>query len=267
MTLPGGTITIAGKTVSRLGLGTMRFAGRDSWGDLRSERVGPMAVLLEAVRTHSITHIDTADAYGPHTVEDLIHDTLSPYRFDRDVLIATKVGMIRPGPHMWMPHGHPAYLRAAVEGSLRRLGIEQLDLCYLHRNDPAVPFLDQVGALAELQAEGKIAHIGLSKVRPDEIDQAAAVIAVAAVQNKLNQELPDDLATVEHCRTLGIPYVAYSPLGAGTLARRGGATKALRWLLDLGPHVAPVPGTGSLGHLRELVRYVEPTGRQGGLAT
>lgn len=253
MTAPGGTITIAGKTVSRLGLGTMRIAGRDSWSDLRTDRVNPMTVILEAVRTHGITHIDTADAYGPHSIEDLIYRTLSPSRFDTDVLIATKVGMIRPGPRTWMPHGHPAYLRAAVEGSLRRLGVEQLDLCYLHRNDPAVPFLDQVGALAELQTEGKIAHIGLSKVSPNEIDQARTSIAVAAVQNKLNQELPDDLATVEHCRTLGIPYVAYSPLGAGALAGQGGAAKALRWLLDLGPHVAPVPGTSDLRHLRELV--------------
>ncbi|MCJ1677051.1 aldo/keto reductase [Streptomyces sp. APSN-46.1] len=250
---PGGTITIAGKTVSRIGFGTMRLAGHDSWGNLRTKRVEPMAVLLEAIRLHGITHIDTADAYGPHTVENLIHDTLAPYWFDMDVLIATKVGMLRPGPRTWTPHGYPAYLRAAVEGSLRRLGVEQLDLCYLHRNDPAVPFLDQVGALAELQAEGKIAHIGLSKVGPEEIDQAATVAPIAAVQNKLNRERPDDLATVEHCRVLGIPYVAYSPLGSGALARDGGAGDALEWLLGLSPHVAPMPGTSDSHHLGELV--------------
>ncbi|MFF9982845.1 aldo/keto reductase [Streptomyces erythrochromogenes] len=257
MNAPGGTITIAGKTVSRLGLGTMRLGGRESWG-LPTERATLMTVLIKAIRTHGITHIDTADAYGPHTVEDLIHDSLSPYWFDTDVLIATKVGMIRTGPQTWLPHGHPNYLRAAVEGSLRRLGVERLELCYLHRNDPAVPFLDQVGALAELQTEGKIAHIGLSKVGPAEIDRARQVIEVAAVQNKLNQGLPDDLATVEHCGTLRIPYVAYTPLGAGTLAAHGGAGKALRWLLDLGPHVAAIPGTSSVRHLDELVYALQP---------
>ncbi|MFE3579437.1 aldo/keto reductase [Streptomyces vinaceus] len=252
MTPPGGTISIAGKTVSRLGFGTMRLAGRDSWG-MPANRVEPMTVLLEAIRVYGITHIDTADAYGPHTVETLIRDCLPSSRFDLELLIATKVGMVRPGPNMWAPLGRPAYLRAAVEGSLRRLGVDQLDLCYLHRNDPSVPFLDQVGALAELRSEGKIAHIGLSKVGPAEIDRATEVIPVAAVQNKLSLEVQDDLGTVEHCRALGIPYVAYSPLGTGTLAKNGGAGKALRWLLDLGPHVAPMPGTSNTGHLRELV--------------
>ncbi|MGW2415138.1 aldo/keto reductase [Streptomyces tubercidicus] len=252
MTAPGGTISIAGKTVSRLGFGTMRLAGRDSWG-MSDDRVGPMTVLLEAIRVFGITHIDTADAYGPYTVETLIRDCLPPSRFDLDLLIATKVGMVRPGPRMWAPLGRPTYLRAAVEASLQRLGVEQLDLCYLHRNDPSVPFLDQVGALAELQSEGKIAHIGLSKVSPAEIDQASEVITVAAVQNKLSLVVRDDLGTVEHCRTLDIPYVAYSPLGTGTLAEHGGAGKALRWLLGLGPHVVPLPGTSNSEHLRELV--------------
>ncbi|MFD9563425.1 aldo/keto reductase [Streptomyces sp. NPDC059994] len=252
MTPPGGTITIAGRTVSRLGLGTMRLAGRDSW-HMPADRVGPSMVLLEAVRVHGITHIDTADAYGPHTVEELIHDCLASARLDTELLIATKVGMVRPGPNMWAPLGRPAYLRAAVEGSLRRLGVDQLDLCYLHRNDPEVPFLDQVGALAELRSEGKIAHIGLSKVGPAEIDRATEVIPVAAVQNKLSLEVQDDISTVEHCRKLGIPFVAYSPLGTGVLAERGEAGKALRWLLDLGPHVIPMPGTSNPRHLSELV--------------
>ncbi|MFI5942240.1 aldo/keto reductase [Streptomyces uncialis] len=253
MTAPGGFIPIAGKTVSRLGLGTMRIAGPRSWSDLRSGRVDPMAVLVEAVRTHGITHIDTADAYGPHTVEALVHDALAPYLDTPELLIATKVGMIRPAPHLWMSHGHPAYLRAAVEGSLRRLGVEQLDLCYLHRNDPTVPFLDQVGTLAAMQSEGKIAHIGLSKVGPGEIDEALTAAPIAAVQNKLNHELQGDLGTVEHCRTLSIPYIAYSPLGAGVLTQDGGAGRALEWLLGLGPHVAAIPGTTSSTHLRELV--------------
>ncbi|MFE3761010.1 aldo/keto reductase [Streptomyces sp. NPDC059104] len=252
-----GTITIAGKTVSRLGFGTMRLAGPQSWNKLDADRAETTTVLLEAIRVHGMTHIDTADAYGPHTVEDLIHDTLSPYWFDQDVLIATKVGMLRPAPGLWTPHGHPAYLRAAVEGSLRRLGVEQLGLCYLHRNDPAVPFADQVGTLAELQQQGKIVHIGLSKVGPGEIDQAAETITVAAVQNKLNRDLPGDLPTVEHCRALGIPYVAYSPLGGGTLAGYKKAPGALRWLLDLGPHVAVIPGTSNRAHLAQIAASVD----------
>ncbi|MFB6518716.1 aldo/keto reductase [Streptomyces sp. NPDC056401] len=257
MNPPGGTITIAGKTVSRLGLGTMRLPGRDSWGNLNAGRAKAMRLLGEAVRAHGITHIDTADAYGPHSVEDLIRDVLAPYWFDTDVLIATKVGMIRPGPTTWKPLGRPEYLRAAVEGSLRRLGVERLDLCYLHRNDPTVPFVEQVGALAELHAEGKIAHIGLSKVTPDEIYTALSVTPIAAVQNKLNLDLQDDLETIEHCRDLGIPYVAYAPLGAGALAVQENRAKALRWLLDLGPHVAPIPGTASLPHLHQLIKSIQ----------
>ncbi len=125
-------------------------------------------------------------------------------------------------------------------------------MCYLHRIDPAVPFLDQVGTLAELHSEGKIAHIGLSKVTPEEIDAAFTVIRVAAVQNKLSMAVPDDLPTVEHCRRLGIPYVPYAPLGAGALT--GDVGTALRWLLDLGNHVAPIPATSSTRHLHELMQ-------------
>ncbi|MFD4241163.1 aldo/keto reductase [Streptomyces sp. NPDC058525] len=247
---PAGTITLAGRQVSRVGLGTMRLTGPGTWGDPAD--VGAAAALLrDAVHEHGITHIDTADSYGPHTVEQLIRSVLHPYP-DR-LVIATKVGMLRTGPNEWTPHGHPAYLRASVEGSLRRLGVDCLDLCYLHRNDPRVPFLDQVGTLASLQEEGKIAHIGLSKVSTAEIDLAATLVTVAAVQNKLSEAQPNDTRTAEYCETQGIPYVPYAPLGAGALAQDGGASKALRWLLDLGENVAPIPGTSSPAHLGELV--------------
>ncbi|MER8116237.1 aldo/keto reductase [Streptomyces sp. NPDC094031] len=247
---PAGTITLAGKQVSRLGLGTMRLTGPGTWGD-PADANAAAALLREAVYEHGITHVDTADAYGPHTAEHLVHRALHPY--PKRLLIATKVGMLRTGPNEWAPHGHPVYLRASVEGSLRRLGVDCLDLCYLHRNDPQIPFLDQVGALAALQREGKIAHVGLSKVSPAQIDRAATVVTVAAVQNKLNEAQPGDVHTATYCRTQGIPYVPYAPLGTGALARDGGTHRALRWLLDLGENVAPIPGTSSPAHLRELV--------------
>ncbi|GAA2439702.1 aldo/keto reductase [Streptomyces glaucus] len=248
---PAGTLTLAGKTVSRLGYGTMQLTGPGTWGDPPGTTQA-VALLRSVVHEHGITHIDTADAYGPHIVEHLVHRALHPY--PAHVVIATKVGMIRPGPNVWKPLGRPDYLRAAVEQSLRRLGTDCLPLCYLHRIDPAVPFLDQIGALAELQQEGKIAHIGLSKVTPAQIDLASTVIDVAAVQNKLNRALPEDAAlTVEHCRTRGIPYVPYAPLNAGALIQDGGAVAALRWLLDLGHHIAPIPGTASQHHLKQLI--------------
>ncbi|MFI1063896.1 aldo/keto reductase [Streptomyces spororaveus] len=246
-----GSITIAGKTVSRLGFGTMRLTGPGTWGD-PADLGEAVDVLRDAVHVHGITHIDTADAYGPHTVETLIRQALHPY--PPELLIATKVGMARPGPNVWKPLGRPEFLRATVEQCLRRLGVDSLDLCYLHRNDPHVPFLDQVGALAGLQREGKIRHIGLSKVTPAEVDIAATVVTVAAVQNKLSLAEPRDADRgVEHCRAAGIPYVPYAPLGAGALTEDGGVVKALHWLLDLGDHVAPIPGSGSAAHLAELV--------------
>lgn len=257
--LSAGTLTLAGKEVSRLGYGTMGLTGPGTWGP-PADAADAVALLRTVVHGYGITHIDAADAYGPHTVEHLIHQALHPY--PEHVLIATKVGMIRPGPNIWRPLGRPDYLRAAVEQSLRRLGTDCLDLCYLHRVDPAVPFLDQLGALAELQREGKIAHIGLSKVNPTQIDEAGTVIEVAAVQNKLNQGQPDDIGqAVAHCGARGIPYVPYAPLGSGALVQDHGPGEALCWLLDLAGHIAPIPGTNSPHHLRDLVAAVALHGR------
>jgi pyridoxine 4-dehydrogenase len=234
---PGGTITIAGKAVSRLGFGTMRLTGPGTWGHPASTSAAT-AVLREAV-DHGITHIDTADAYGPHTVEELVRRAFHPY--PDDLLIATKVGLVRPGPDIWWPLGRPDYLGAAVEASLRRLGTDRIDLCYLHRVDPNVPLSDQVGVLADLQREGKVAAVGLSKVTPKQIDEASRTVSIAAVQNVLNLDEPHDRA-VDYCRSHNIPYVAYRPLNAGKLAADGGHD-ALQWLLSLGDHVAPIPGT------------------------
>lgn len=248
-TPPGGTITIAGRTVSRLGFGTMRLTAPGTWGD-PVDRDTALSVLRQAVHTYGITHIDTADAYGPHTVEHLIRDALYPY--PEHVLIATKVGMVRPAPNMWAPHGHPVYLRACVEAGLRRLDVERLELCYLHRIDPEVSAADQFGTLRALQDEGKIGHIGLSKVTPEDIRMASKDITVAAVQNALNTAERHDPA-VEYCRDHLIPYVAYRPLNAGSLAKGSAIGPALQWLLRPGDHVAPIPGTSSPEHLAEIV--------------
>ncbi|MFJ1753357.1 aldo/keto reductase [Kitasatospora sp. NPDC088134] len=238
-------IAIAGKEVPRLGLGTMRLTGPGTWGQ-PADPAGAVALLRTAVHDLGVLHIDTADAYGPHTVEELIRRALHPY--PEPLLLATKVGMVRPAPNIWRPLGRPEYLRAAVEASLRRLGAEQLDLCYLHRVDPAVPLADQLGELAALRQEGKIGEIGLSKVTPDQVREADGLLPVAAVQNVLNVTEPDD-PTLAYCMVNGIPYVPYRPLNAGKLPD---PAAALRWLLDLSPMVAPIPGTANPIHLRAL---------------
>lgn len=252
-TLPGGTITIAGKTVSRLGFGTMRLTGPGTWGD-PINRDTALSVLRQAVHTHGITHIDTADAYGPHTVEHLVREALYPY--PKDVLIATKVGLVRPAPGQWVPRGKPSYLRACVEASLRRLKVDRLELCYLHRIDPEVTLEDQIAVMQAMKDEGKIGHLGLSKVTSEQISRVGKDLTIAAVQNVLNSiDRHDD--AVELCQDLNIPYVAYRPLDAGTLARVNGPTAPLHWLLGQGSHIAPIPSTSQPGHLHEIVTAVQ----------
>jgi aryl-alcohol dehydrogenase-like predicted oxidoreductase len=246
---PAGTITIAGKTVSRLGFGTMRLTGPGTWGD-PTNRETALAILRQAVHSHGISHIDTADAYGPHTVEDLIREALYPY--PEHVLIATKVGMVRPAPAQWKPLGNPIYLRACVEASLRRLKVDHLQLCYLHRIDPEVALDDQLAVLQSLKDEGKIGHIGLSKVTPENFHLAAKQITVAAVQNVLNV-LDRNGPLLEICQDQDIPYVPYRPLDAGNLVAGHGLESSLSWLFELGPHVAPIPGTSQPHHLTEIV--------------
>ncbi|MER6684591.1 aldo/keto reductase [Streptomyces olivaceoviridis] len=250
---PAGSITIAGKAVSRLGFGTMRLTNPGTWGDL-DDRDTALSVLRQAVHTHGISHIDTADAYGPHTVEDLIREALYPY--PEHVLIATKVGMVRPAPGQWKPLGNPFYLRACVEASLRRLGLERLELCYLHRIDPEVGRDDQIAVLHAMQDEGKIGHIGLSKVTPEDIRYVVKYLPIAAVQNVLNTTDRFD-PSVETCRDLGIPYVAYRPLDAGTLARVQGPAAPLHWVFSQGSHIAAIPSTTKPRHLDEIVAAVQ----------
>lgn len=250
---PAGTITIAGKKVSRLGFGTMQLTGPGSWGD-PEDRETALSVLRQAVYTHGISHIDTADAYGPHTAEHLVQEALHPY--PEDVLIATKVGVLRPAPGQWVPLGNPFYLRSSVEASLRRLRVERLDLCYLHHIDREVALDDQIAVMQALHDEGKIGHIGLSKVTPEDIDYVGKSLTIAAVQNVLNMH-PDNLdPAVELCGELQIPYVPYSPLGADALARAQGVLAPMHWLLNYADHIAPIPSTCEPRHLDEIVAAV-----------
>lgn len=251
---PGGQIDIAGKSVSRLGLSTLHLTGRGAWGE-PEDRAGALELLRTAVRTHGITHIDTADAYGPHIAEGLIREALHPY--PEELLIATKVGMIRPTRDHQAPLGRPEYLRHAVEGSLRRLKVDRLDLCYLHWIDPEVALWDQFGVLMALQSEGKIGHVGLANAKPEDLRLASGYVDITVVQNQLNMLDRHD-PVLELCRDADITYVASRPLHSGQLGEN--ASVALSWVLNLGKHVATVPGTSSLGHLRQLVSATSDAG-------
>ncbi|MGI5397142.1 aldo/keto reductase [Streptomyces sp. CA-251251] len=250
---PAGPITIAGKTVSRLGFGTMRLTGPGAWGG-PDDRLMALTVLRQAVHTHGISHIDTADAYGSHTAEQLVRDALYPY--PDHVLIATKVGMVRPAPGQWKPLGNPFYLRACVEASLRRLKMERLELCYLHRIDPEVAVDDQIAVLHTLQDEGKIGHIGLSKVTPDNIRYVLKHRPVAAVQNVLNHRprrpRRGDVPRPQH-PARSLPTAGRWHLGARPRARHSAALAPFPGL----SHVAPIPSTSRPRHLDEIVAAMQ----------
>jgi len=254
-----GTFELAGRTVHRLGFGAMRITGPGIWGPPR-DRDAAIAVLRRAVDL-GVDLIDTADSYGPTISEELIHDALFPYG---DVLVATKAGLLRTGPGRWHACGRPEYLRQQCELSLRRLGVEAIDLFQLHRIDPTVDREDQFALLAALKQEGKVRAVGLSEVRADELDAAREVVEVATVQNSYNATERRSEAVLAHCESLGIGFMPYFPVAAGALtgsdaevgkvAAAVGATPAqvaLAWLLHKSPVVLPIPGTSSLAHLEE----------------
>lgn len=254
-----GTYLIGGDMpVHRIGFGTMNLTGPGTWyhGDERAAKR-----LLRRAYELGVDHFDTADAYGPETVEHYLRKALHRYAdgYPDGVVIATKGGMTRQGPNRWAPLGRPEYLRQCVEMSLRRLALERIDLYYLHRVDPQVPLEEQVGALAELQAEGKVRHIGLSKVTVEQIERARAVTPIAAVQNRYNA-LEGDKAVLDYCAAHGIAFVAYAPLAAGTVltgqngTSPGQARQALTRLLQTADCVLPIPGTTSAEHLEENCR-------------
>lgn len=246
-------------TIHRLGFGAMRITGAGIWGDPPDHDVA-IKVLRRAVEL-GVDFIDTADSYGPYVSEDLIREALYPYN---DVLIATKGALTRHGPDKWEPVGAPAYLRQCVQMSLRRLGVERIDLWQLHRIDPMVPADDQFGVLKEMQDEGLIRHIGLSEVSVAELLSAQKFFNVVSVQNLYNASNRASEELLCHCATNQIGFIPWFPLGnrelvatdgplAGIATRLGctPAQVALAWLLQHSPVMLPIPGTGSIAHLEE----------------
>ncbi|MBO0707175.1 MAG: aldo/keto reductase [Candidatus Dormibacteraeota bacterium] len=240
----------------------MRVTGRGVWGPPPDEEQA-RAVLRRVVEA-GVNFIDTADSYGPEVSERLIGEALRPY--PKDLVIGTKGGQVRPGPNRWVPDGRPQHLREALEGSLRRLGVETIDLYQFHRVDPKVPFEESVGELVRLRDEGKIRLIGLSNVSVEQLEAAQKLTPVASVQNRFNLDDRSSDAVLEATERQGIAFLPWAPLGgtAGStgaaieeVAKAHGATvnqTALAWLLALSPVMLPIPGTGSLEHLEENLR-------------
>jgi pyridoxine 4-dehydrogenase len=261
-----GTFAIGGDMeVTRLGFGAMRITGDGVWGPPK-DPVAARAV-LRRLRSLEVDFIDTADSYGPFVSEDLICEVLHPYG---DIKVATKAGFTRSGPSQWSAVGRPEYLRQCCEMSLRRLGVETLDLWQLHRIDPKVPCAEQFGVMRELQEEGKVRHLGLSEVTVEEIEAAGEHFDVATVQNLYNLTERKSEGVVEHCEAHGIGFIPWFPLAAGRLAEPGGVVAdvaeahgattgqvALAWLLARSPVMLPIPGTSSVEHLEENVAAAE----------
>ena len=258
-----GTFAIGGDlTVNRLGYGAMRITGDGIWGE-PIDRENAKKALRRAVEL-GVNFIDTADSYGPEVSEQLIGEALAPYA--KGVVIATKAGLTRQGPNKWLPVGRPEYLVQQVEMSLRRLKLERIDLWQLHRIDPKVPVEESLGAIKKLQEQGKIRHVGLSEVKPHEIDQARKVVEIVSVQNQYNIGDRRHEDVVEYCTKHKLAFIPWFPVAAGKLAHPGGkldsAAKAhgatvsqlsLAWLLHHSPVMLPIPGTSSVKHLEENV--------------
>jgi pyridoxine 4-dehydrogenase len=256
-----GTFAIGGDLrVHRLGFGAMQLTGPGVWGE-PADRAQAIAVLRRAVEL-GINLIDTADSYGPYVSEQLIREALHPY--PKGVVIATKAGLARTGPSRWIPLGRPEYLRQECEMSLRRLGVERIDLFQLHRIDPKVPADDQFGVLRDLKKEGKIRHVGLSEVNVAEIEAARRIVAVATVQNQYNLAHRHSEDVLDYCISENIGFIPWFPLATGDLAKPHGALTriarqlgaqpaqvALAWLLKKSPVILPIPGTSKVIHLEE----------------
>jgi pyridoxine 4-dehydrogenase len=267
-----GTIAVGDLTVNRMGYGAMRITGAGIWGPPR-DRDECIRVLRRAVDL-GVNFIDTADSYGPLVSETLIAEALHPY--PDGLVIATKGGLERPGPDKWTPNGRPDHLRRALEGSLKRLKLDRIDLWQLHRIDENVPAAEQFGVLAEFVREGKVRHVGLSEVGVEQIEQAQRVVPIVSVQNRYNvaDRAWDDV--VNFCQRHALAFLPWFPLAAGaltrssaapkiqkrieTIAARHGATPmqvALAWLLRRSPAMLVIPGTSSVAHLEENVRAAE----------
>jgi pyridoxine 4-dehydrogenase len=257
-----GTVSLGGElNVHRLGFGAMRITGDGIWGPPK-DRAAAIAVLLHAVEL-GINFIDTADSYGPYVSEELIAEALVPY--PQGLVIATKGGWNRPGPNQWTHDASPAHLRKAVEGSLKRLRLDRIDLYQLHVPDPVVPLDASIETLANMQLEGKIRFVGLSNVTVEHIERARKIVSIASVQNRYSFADREWDYVVDYCESNGIAFIPWFPLGAGSVAGRlleriatarqaKPIQVALAWLLKRSPIMLPIPGTSSVAHLEENVR-------------
>lgn len=254
-----GTFRIGGELeVHRLGFGAMRVTGEGIWGD-PPDRTKALKVLRRAVEL-GCNLIDTADSYGPNVSETLIAEALHPY--PKDLVIATKGGLLRPGPDKWKPDCHPEHLRRVLEGSLTRLKVERVDLYQLHTVDRKVPIEDSLGALVDLQAQGKIRFIGVSNVSVEQLAKARAVANIVSVQNRMNFDDRHSMDVLEVCDRDGLAFFPWAPIHTTSevvervAARHGVSTPqvALAWLLQRSPVVVPIPGTSSPEHLEDNVR-------------
>jgi pyridoxine 4-dehydrogenase len=252
--------------VTRLGFGAMRITGNGVWGE-PADRAEAIRVLRRAAEL-GINFIDTADSYGPGVSEEIIAEALHPY--PTGLVIATKGGFDRPGPGQWVQNGRPEHLRAACEGSLHRLRLERIDLYQLHRIDPKVPAEDQLGTLKDLQAQGKIKHIGLSEVSVKQIRHARTIVPIVCVQNRYSVTDRGSEDVLEYCEQEKLGFIPWFPLAAGRIsgsespigriAARWKATPsqvALAWLLGRSPVMLPIPGTSKVEHLEENVAAAE----------
>ena len=248
--------------VARLGFGAMRITGKGIWGE-PADRAEAIRVLRRAVEL-GINFIDTADSYGPYVSEEIIAEALHPY--PAGLVIATKGGFERPGPDQWVENGRPEHLKSACEGSLRRLRLDRIDLYQLHRIDPKVPAEDQLGALKDLQAQGKIRHIGLSEVNVRQIRQAQSIVPIVSVQNRYSVTDRGSEDALEYCEQEGLGFIPWFPLAAGRLSGADSPVSrvasqlkatpsqvALAWLLSRSPVILPIPGTSNVAHLEENV--------------
>jgi pyridoxine 4-dehydrogenase len=261
------TFKIGGELeVNRLGYGAMRITGKGIWGEPK-DRNEAKRVLRRALEL-GVNFIDTADSYGPAVSEPLIGEALSP--FPKGLVVATKAGLTRQGPDQWSPVGRPEYLVQQVEMSLRYLKTDAIYLWQLHRIDPKVPVEESLGAIANLQQQGKIRHVGLSEVKPKEIDRARKVIKIVSVQNMYNVGERQHEDVLEYCEKNGLAFIPWFPVAAGKLAQPGGALDSiakrhgvtvsqlsLAWLLHRSPVMLPIPGTSSVTHLEENMKARE----------
>jgi pyridoxine 4-dehydrogenase len=255
-----GTIDVGGDlTVNRMGFGAMRITGSGIWGDPPS-RDQAIATLRRVVEL-GVNFIDTADSYGPEVSETLIAEAFHPY--PDDLVIATKGGLVRPGPNRWEADGRPEHLREACEGSLRRLRLEQIPLYQFHRPDPAVPLAESIGAIAELKKEGKIRHVGLSNVSESQLREAQRIVPIVSVQNRYNVSDRRSESMIDLCEQEQLAFLPWAPIQetdrnvpVRVAAERLGVTQhqvVLAWLLATSPQMLPIPGTGSPEHAAENI--------------